>query len=131
MTLFIDQSWCVSSKTDNPANGIIRIAFGESTLSLSLIDASWLAENIHREIRKVENEHPELCGLSDAMRSNLKIGDVVKVRDDAGNEADYVVYYKPWLLDSGKAVIGLKGITGGYSLDRVVKIVRFAEEPAS
>lgn len=48
--------------------------------------------------------------------------------DDAGREADYEVSLVPWVLSSGHAVLGLKGISGGYLLDRVVKIVRFAEE---
>lgn len=54
MTLYIDQKPVVSSKTDNPANGIIRVKFSDVTLSLSLLDASRLVENIHREIRKVQ-----------------------------------------------------------------------------
>lgn len=54
--LYIDQKPVVFSKTDNPENGIIRVRFSDITLSLSLLDASWLAENIQREIRKVERE---------------------------------------------------------------------------
>lgn len=128
MTLYVDQRPVVSSKTDNPANGIIRVKFSGITLSLGLNAASWLAANIQREIRKVEQENPEVCGLTDAVRSNLKRGDIVTVRDDAGNEADYEVRREPWLLGHGKAVVGLKGISGGYDLERVVKIVRFAED---
>jgi hypothetical protein len=129
MTLYTDQKPRVWSKIDNPPNGIIRVTFGDVTLSLSLTAASWLAENIQREIRTVEREHPEACGLTDAVRSNLKRGDIVRVRDDQGIEADYTVRQEPWVLGSGHAVVGLEGICGGYALDRVVKIVRFAEGP--
>jgi hypothetical protein len=65
--------------------------------------------------------------MTNSQRSNLKPGDVVTVRDDHGVEADYEVKYAPWALGHGKMVIGLKGIAGGYSLDRVVKIVQLAE----
>lgn len=126
--LYIDQKPMVFSKVDNPANGIVRVKFADVVLSLSLLDASWLAENIQREIRKVEHEHPEACGLSDAVRANLKRGDIVTVRDEAGLEADCEVKQEPWIRRDGKAVVGLNGISLGYSLDRVVKIVRFAEE---
>lgn len=123
MSLYIDQKPTVSSAIDNPANGIIRVKFSDITLSLNLIEASWLAANIQREIRKVEQEHPEICFLDDGGRASLRRGDIVTVRDDAGLEADYEVREPPWVLGNGKAVIGLKGISGGYSLDRVVKLV--------
>lgn len=77
----------------------------------------------HEEAEEQERKE----ALTDTQRSNLKPGDIVTVRDDAGCEADYVVKYAPWALGHGTLVIGLKGISGGYSLDRVVKIVRLAE----
>jgi hypothetical protein len=112
--LYADQNPVVFSKIDDLANGIIRLKFADVTLSLSLLNAGWLAANIQREIRKIEQENPEIC---------LKIGDIVTVRDDAGHEANYEVKQAPWMLPSGKAVIGLKGISGCYSLDRVTKVV--------
>jgi len=58
---------------------------------------------------------------------NLKPGDTVVVRDDDGIDTVREVKYAPWQLGHGKWVIGLQGISGGYSLDRVVKIVKLAE----
>jgi hypothetical protein len=129
MTLYIDQQIEVFGHTEKPELGPIRVHFSDVTLSMSLIDASWLAENIQREIRKFEREHPELCVPSDEARRNLKVGDVVTVRDDDGRETDYEVKWEPWALGSGQMVVGLKGLTYGYALDRVVKIVQFAEQP--
>ena len=123
MSLYIDQEIKVWSKTDNPPNGVIRVTFGEQTLSMSIIQASWLAALIQTEIHKVEQENPELTIPSDLERRLLKPGDTVKVQDDHGNEADYEVRTAPWQLGHGKWVIGLRGIAGGYSLDRVVKIL--------
>lgn len=60
--LYINQKPTVFSQTDNPANGIIRIKFGDIILSLDLTEASWLAANIQREIRKVERENPGISG---------------------------------------------------------------------
>lgn len=129
MTLYIDQRPRVWSKTDNPANGVIRVTFKDITLSMSLTEASWLAANIGREIRKVEHEHPEVCGTIASY--SIKRGDIVTVRDDYGHESDYEVKNAPWELGGGRWVVGLKGISGGYSLDRVVKIVRYAEQKDS
>ena len=102
--------------------------FKDITLSLSLVDASWLAANIQREVRKVEREHPELAAPTILDLLNLGVGDQVRVRDDQGNEADYTVKAAPWKLGHGKWVIGLAGISGGYSLDRVVRILN-VEKP--
>jgi|HubBroStandDraft_4_1064222.scaffolds.fasta_scaffold00070_22 hypothetical protein len=55
---------------------------------------------------------------------SLKVGDVVTVRHDDGNEADYEVRQAPWLLGHGTPVLSLKGISGCYALDRVVKVVK-------
>lgn len=126
--LYIDQKPKVSSKTDNPANGVVHVTFSDITLSMSLNDASWLAANIQREIRKVEAEHPDLSGVSYESLLALTKDSVVVVRDDAGNEAEYVVKQEPWRLGHGQWVIGLKGIAGGYSLDRVMRIIRLAEK---
>ena len=60
---------------------------------------------------------------SDLERRLLKPGDIVLVRDDDNDEASYEVRTAPWQLGHGKWVIGLRGISGGYSLDRVVKIL--------
>jgi len=125
--MYIDQKPVVFSKTNNPANGVIRVKFSNVTLSLSLVEASWLAANIQREIRKVEQENPELCLPTGVQLQDLNCGDVVLVRDDQGNEAEYEVGSKPWQLGHGAWVVKLKGISGVYSLDRVVKIVRLAE----
>lgn len=62
MSLYIDQKPVVFSTVKNPMNGIIRIKFAEITLSLSLTEASWLAANIQKEIRKVEAEYPKVVG---------------------------------------------------------------------
>lgn len=60
MTLYIDQDPVVSSKIDNPANGIIRVTFSDVTLSLGLVEASWLATNIGIEVRKIYREYDRL-----------------------------------------------------------------------
>jgi hypothetical protein len=54
-------------------------------------------------------------------RLAIKVGDMVRVRDDAGIEADYKVKYEPWELPNGTWLIGLAGISGGYRLDRVTE----------
>jgi hypothetical protein len=128
MTMYIDQKPVVSSKTDHPSNGVIRVKFSDVTLSLGIIEAAWLAANIQREIRTVEREHPELVKPSDLVLSNLKAGDVVRVRDSEGNEADYTVNRAPW-FEGPQRFIGLAGLTYGYSLDRVVKVVSFKDIP--
>lgn len=58
----------------------------------------------------------------------LKPGDRVRVRDDQGNEADYEVKMEPWELYHHEWVIGLKGISGGYKLSRVTKILQRGNE---
>ena len=62
--------------------------------------------------------------MTDDERQKLNVGDVVIVRDDAGVEAEYSVKHQPWQLGHGAWVIGLAGISGGYSLDRVVGLAR-------
>lgn len=59
--------------------------------------------------------HLERLGITD--------GDRVFVEDDGGATAEYVVRLAPWKLGHGKWVIGLVGISGGYSLDRVRRVV--------
>jgi len=127
--MYIDQKVDVYSEVAEPVNGVIRVRFSGIVLSLSIVKADWLAENIRREIRKVEAEHPDLVPslFTDDDRKKLKRGDVVRVRDDQGIEADYEVKMDPWQLGSGHWVIGLKGISGGYSLDRVVCVVRYSQ----
>jgi hypothetical protein len=113
--MFIDQKVKVWSKPSHEQDGVIRVTFGRITLALSLVEASWLASNIQREIRAVE--------MTDYHRGQLKPGDRVIVRDDNGIEADYLVQSEPWQLGHGEWVIKLAGISGGYSLDRVVRFL--------
>jgi hypothetical protein len=54
----------------------------------------------------------------------LKPGTIVLVRMDDGQEKEFEVKYAPWQLGHGTWVVGLRGIVGGYALDRVVKILR-------
>lgn len=61
--------------------------------------------------------------MTDDERKDLLPGDVVRVRDDSGAEAEYEVRWAPWQLASGEWVVGLKGIVGGYLLARVVGVV--------
>lgn len=56
----------------------------------------------------------------------LKPGDLVRVRFDDGSESTREVKYSPWQVSGGVWVIGLKGISGGYSLERVIEIVSIA-----
>ena len=50
----------------------------------------------------------------------FKIGQTVRVIKDDGKLEEHKVKYEPWQLGSGTWVIGLEGIRGGYSLERVV-----------
>lgn len=115
----------VSLAPEDASNGIIRISFADVTLCLKPIEASWLAANLQREIRNSENDHrdkldsnPELGRLCE-----LVPGDEVRVRNDGGVEADYTVTKHPWQLGHGEWVIGLAGISGGYALRRVTRII--------
>lgn len=54
----------------------------------------------------------------------IEVGDTVMVRMDDGTEKEFTVKYKPWMLGHGKWVIGLRGILGGYDLDRVLRITK-------
>lgn len=57
---------------------------------------------------------------SDVAKAGLiHVGDVVIVTDDNGKESERIVRMEPWKLGSGHWVVALKGIAGGYSLDRV------------
>ena len=67
--------------------------------------------------------------MTDHERMDLMPGDRVLVRDDAGNEADYIVKAAPWQLGHGEWVIGLRGISGGYLLSRVVRLIQAKETP--
>ena len=49
----------------------------------------------------------------------FNVGDLVEVTRDDGSIEQRRVKYEPWQLGDGTWVIGLKGITGGYALDRV------------
>lgn len=96
----------------------IRISFADVSLILPITDASWLAKNIQRTIRRVT--------LTYNQRRNLKVGDKVLVTDDNGELTEYVVRQSPWQLGHGEWVVGLTGITGGYLLDRVVRLIQQA-----
>lgn len=67
--------------------------------------------------------------LTDSQRRQLVPGDTVLVTDDSGNQAEFLVRHAPWQLGHGAWVIGLAGISGGYSLDRVERLVRSAPRP--
>lgn len=72
-------------------------------------------------------EDPQAHWIQEHERIRLRPGDVVRVRDDNGTDGDFVVKTAPWQLGHGAWVIGLNGISGGYSLDRVTKLIRRAE----
>lgn len=48
-----------------------------------------------------------------------EIGQRVIVRDDLGKETETTVRILPWMLGHGEWVVGLVGISGGYSTLRV------------
>lgn len=56
-------------------------------------------------------------------RLGITDGDRVIVEDDSGATAEYVVKSSPWQLGHGAWVIGLVGISGGYDLNRVRRVV--------
>lgn len=49
----------------------------------------------------------------------IQIGHAVKVKLDDGTLQDTVTESEAWLLGGHTAVIKLRGISGGYSLERV------------
>lgn len=61
--------------------------------------------------------------MTDEERRALRPGDKVMVRGDSGNEFEYVVKSAPWQLGGGTWVVGLVGISGGYLLSRVARVV--------
>lgn len=117
--LYVDQKPRVYAKAEAAYNGIICVEFADVTLALTLAQASWLAADLGRIMRSIE--------ISDADRQRLKPGDRVLVTDDKGREAEYLVKAAPWQLGHGAWVIGLAGISGGYSLARVVRLIEAAE----
>lgn len=60
--------------------------------------------------------------MTDLERRELKPGQKVVVRDDAGHEAVWEVRSSPWQLGHGEWVVGLRGKSGGYLLSRVVRL---------
>lgn len=50
--------------------------------------------------------------------SQFKIGRLVHVRRDDGTIEERAIKYEPWQLGHGEWVVGLKGIVGGYLLER-------------
>lgn len=124
--LYVDQKCRVWSDAARVGNEI-RVTFNETnsesvTLALSFHDAVWLAENIQREVRRIEWAclKAKSVELTDASRMALDVGDRVIVIIDNGTEADYIVKSTPWRLVDGTLVVGLRGITGGYLLRRVI-----------
>lgn len=100
------------------------MTFSDVTLCLNPVDASWLAANLQREIRELDrSEIASATPLTVEGKRQLQIGDRVVVRDDSGTDAVFDVKVGPWQLGHGAWVIGLKGISGGYALDRVTGIV--------
>lgn len=61
---------------------------------------------------------------------DLRPGDVVRVRADDGTVSEYVVRDAPWQLGHGAWVVGLRGMSGGYDLSRVIERVVPAAERA-
>lgn len=59
----------------------------------------------------------------------LEPGDAVLVRHDDGHVAKHVVRARPWQLGHGAWVVGLEGVSGGYSLDRVIAFLGAAPVP--
>ena len=118
MTLHVDQEIRVWSKND--AQEAIRLTFSDHTLALTIDKAALLVTLIQLEIQTARSN---LASNLERGRLLLRPGDIVIVKDDNGNEADYEVRTAPWKLGHGQWVVGLKGVSGGYSLDRVVKIV--------
>lgn len=126
-TTYLDQKPKVSRTFHQKENDAIRVSFSNVTLALSEVEASWLAENIQREIREIARaEVASAVPLTVEQRRTLQVGDRVVVRMDhvyPVGDMVYEVKYAPWQLGHGEWVIGLKGITGGYALDRVTGIV--------
>ena len=109
----------------------IRITFnGGSTMHLSEVDASWLADDIQRELREMHRQKlAKAVPLTCEMRRTLRVGDRVVVRMDHGHPIGddiYTVKREPWRLGHGAWVIGLEGISGGYDLSRIVGILSTA-----
>lgn len=73
-----------------------------------------------------QTNSPTRIELTDEQRKMLRVGDVVVVRLDDGSEVTTTVRMEPWQLGHGTWAIGLKGISGGYSLARVVAILSTA-----
>lgn len=120
-----DQKYTVASTSIDDAEPI-SITFGNETLHLSEVQASWLAENIQREIREMHRRMiASATPLTVEQKRQLQPGDRVVVRLDAHPIGDdiYEVKYAPWQLGHGAWVIGLKGISGGYDLSRVMGII--------
>jgi hypothetical protein len=127
MTVYFEQAPTVV-KGRGDANDAVRVKFSDVTLALSLVEASWLAENLGRVIREVKAARREVLPLHEQLLLfNLQVGDKVLVQDDAGNKGEYLVKQAPWMLGHGAWVVGLSGISGGYSLEWVVGILEKAK----
>lgn len=114
----------VTSRADDMLGEKIHITFQGHTLCLDETKASWLAANIQREIRELQRRKVlKATPLTVEQKRQLRVGDMVVVRADDGEEFDYEVKAEPWQLGHGAWVIGLRGISGGYDLSRVTGII--------
>jgi len=117
----------VTTHPDDSDGEPIHITFQGHTLCLSEVNASWLAENINRGIRKMARDEVEKgVPLTPELRRALRPGDRVVVRMDHGHpvgDMAYTVHTSPWQLGHGQWVVGLNGISGGYDLSRIVAII--------
>lgn len=57
--------------------------------------------------------------MTNIERLGVTVGDRVVVEHDGGGQVEHEVRTSPWRLQSGHWVVGLSGISGGYSLDRI------------
>lgn len=61
--------------------------------------------------------------ISHTEASRLKVGDKIALMMDNGSASQFEVCSEPWQLRHGAWVVGVDGIRGGYSLERVVGIM--------
>lgn len=99
----------------------IRLCFGDISLALNTVQASWLAATLNQRVtahhrRRISGAVP----ITVEEKRNLQVNESVLVRLDDGHEDIFVVRAVPWKLNHGAWLIGLTGIVGGYDLSRVV-----------
>lgn len=111
MTAYFEQDLAVSSNDARHPDAPVTITFGGGTLQMTEAEAAVLAEAIQRLLENREYRR-------------LRVGDQVIIRDDDGVDTVRTVRAEPWRLGHGQWVVGLEGISGGYSLDRVMGIIK-------